>query len=1033
MFSEGRKDVNDEERAGRPSTSTTDEKINEVEKLILANRRITVREVAEDLNISIGSCHSIFINDLGMRRVAAKFVPKLLNCDQKQHRMNIANEMLDSVRDDPNLLQRVITGDEAWVYGYDVETKAQSSQWKLPHEPRPKKARQVRSNVKVLLTVFFDCRGVVHHEFLPQGRTVNKEYYLQVMRNLREAIRQKRPDLWKNKNWLLHHDNAPAHTSLLWRFASRRSPIPLFWHNQSIQLARDDSAELMVQALPGTGLPMLWTPSQRVGVLVWDEVWAVLDVHTLFFGRKSLPRPGVRDIGTRDLISWTYGVHFSGVRRHRVALIVPLVLAMLDCAVVLFAVPESRRLIIPPFPFYVHLDLLGFLSAWLHKRHSKSSKKPARGTVKSVLEVFYKKLKAKCRREKRLARKEAIRAVCSRFHPCLIQKMTSFDIKERIKIVNLYYQMEVSQLYDYLNLSRLAVVKIPFKICWGWKSRTPKWLEDYKQEAKYNRLDDYMCQSMYSVYKGLRSSAALMFSMKMTTRMWRRLLMNPDKYPLPTIPQLLDRLRGGRVFTKLDMAQAYQQLKVDETSAEILAINTPRGLYKVKRLPFGLNSAVGTFQRFVDTLLSGIDGVAVYLDDVLISGRDCDDLKRKTEKALARGLCWWPSMDKDIEKIILICRVCLSCGHDPPKTNIYPWIWPSRPWSRLHIDHAGPFQGKLFLVAVDAYSKWIEAKIVASKSAETTVNTMREMFATHGLPDVIVTDNGTSFTSEVFKTFLKRNGIRHIFCAPYHTASNGQVERAIQTFKNLLRKNSRGNWSIRLARSLLTMRIAVNGTTWKSPAQLLMNRNLKTIVDKFHPESISEGRNRQEDKFTKNWKPHREVEEGQEIMARGYHGSRWLPGVVSEKTGPVSIKVETEDGKLLSRHLDQVRICGESEALPFRSSTPQVTLEIERPPAVQETDSSEGTPKPVLRRSLRIRKPPSDILRVVATQTSKVHKPACEACTYAANIATVPKGIMHSPCTERSLFGPSRLPLWSGSMGVTNQPTGVSESSWQGC
>ncbi|UYV74923.1 hypothetical protein LAZ67_12001814, partial [Cordylochernes scorpioides] len=217
MFSEGREDVNDEERAGRPSTSTTDEKINEVEKMILANRRITIREVAEDLSISIGSCHSIFINDLGMRRVAAKFVPKLLNCDQKQHRMNIANEMLDSVRDDPNLLQRVITGDEAWVYGYDVETKAQSSQWKLPHEPRPKKARQVRSNVKVLMTVFFDCMGVVHHEFLPQSRTVNKEYYLQVMRNLREAIRQKRPDLWKNKNWLLHHDNAPAHTSLLVR------------------------------------------------------------------------------------------------------------------------------------------------------------------------------------------------------------------------------------------------------------------------------------------------------------------------------------------------------------------------------------------------------------------------------------------------------------------------------------------------------------------------------------------------------------------------------------------------------------------------------------------------------------------------------------------------------------------------------------------------------------------------------------------------------------------------------------------------
>ncbi|UYV84313.1 hypothetical protein LAZ67_X001823 [Cordylochernes scorpioides] len=248
MFSEGREDVNDEELAGRPSTSTTDEKINEVEKMILANRRITVREVAEDLNISIGSCHSIFINDLGMRRVAAKFVPKLLNCDQKQHRINITNEMLDSVRDDPNLLQRVITGDEAWVYGYDVETKAQSSQWKLPHEPRPKKARQVRSNVKVLLTVFFDCRDVVHHEFLPQGRTANKEYYLQVMRNLREAIRQKRPDLWKNKNWLLHHDNAPAHTSLLVRdflaktntlMMPRSHRIPQIWPPVTFSCSRN--------------------------------------------------------------------------------------------------------------------------------------------------------------------------------------------------------------------------------------------------------------------------------------------------------------------------------------------------------------------------------------------------------------------------------------------------------------------------------------------------------------------------------------------------------------------------------------------------------------------------------------------------------------------------------------------------------------------------------------------------------------------------------------------------------------------------
>ncbi|UYV75744.1 hypothetical protein LAZ67_13001188 [Cordylochernes scorpioides] len=142
-----------------------------------------------------------------MRRVAAKFVPNCSIADQKQHRINIANEMLDSVRDDPNLLQRVITGDEAWVYGYDVEPKLNIS---MEAAARTKTEKSAPNSVECerAWCIMSSCHRV---------RTVNKEYYLQVMRNLREAIRQKRPDLWKNKNWRLHHDNAPAHTSLLVR------------------------------------------------------------------------------------------------------------------------------------------------------------------------------------------------------------------------------------------------------------------------------------------------------------------------------------------------------------------------------------------------------------------------------------------------------------------------------------------------------------------------------------------------------------------------------------------------------------------------------------------------------------------------------------------------------------------------------------------------------------------------------------------------------------------------------------------------
>ena len=69
--------------------------------------------------------------------------------------------------------------------------------------------------MKVLLTVFFDCNGVVHHEFLPHCHTLRKEYYLEVLSRLRKAIRQKRTELWKNQSWILHHDNAPVHTSML--------------------------------------------------------------------------------------------------------------------------------------------------------------------------------------------------------------------------------------------------------------------------------------------------------------------------------------------------------------------------------------------------------------------------------------------------------------------------------------------------------------------------------------------------------------------------------------------------------------------------------------------------------------------------------------------------------------------------------------------------------------------------------------------------------------------------------------------------
>jgi len=95
--------------------------------VIWGNKSLTVREVADKVCISIGSCHQIFTEKLQMNHVSAKFVPHLLTDDQKENRVEISQELLVNANGNENFLKNIITGDETWVYGYDVETKMQSS------------------------------------------------------------------------------------------------------------------------------------------------------------------------------------------------------------------------------------------------------------------------------------------------------------------------------------------------------------------------------------------------------------------------------------------------------------------------------------------------------------------------------------------------------------------------------------------------------------------------------------------------------------------------------------------------------------------------------------------------------------------------------------------------------------------------------------------------------------------------------------------------------------------------------------------
>ncbi|KAG5314739.1 SETMR methyltransferase, partial [Acromyrmex insinuator] len=125
-FRSGRESVEDNERSSRPSTSKTDENINKVREMLANNRKLTIRELAEDLNIAYGSIQDIVVNDLGLRRVAAKLVPKELNFMQKRDRVDIAKDMISKTESDPTFIKRIITGDETWVYEYDTQSRHQA-------------------------------------------------------------------------------------------------------------------------------------------------------------------------------------------------------------------------------------------------------------------------------------------------------------------------------------------------------------------------------------------------------------------------------------------------------------------------------------------------------------------------------------------------------------------------------------------------------------------------------------------------------------------------------------------------------------------------------------------------------------------------------------------------------------------------------------------------------------------------------------------------------------------------------------------
>jgi len=180
-FKNGQETLEDDQRSGRPSTSRTAKMIEKVRQLIQCDRRMTIVELEQEVGISHGSIHAICSDDLKMRHVSVKFVPRQLTTDRMECRMMVAADLFEKSMQDPTFLIKIVMGDESWVFAYDLETKVHSAEWHTTSSPRPKKSCLVKSKEKVMLIAFFDIDGVVHHEFVPPGQTVNGHFYMQVL------------------------------------------------------------------------------------------------------------------------------------------------------------------------------------------------------------------------------------------------------------------------------------------------------------------------------------------------------------------------------------------------------------------------------------------------------------------------------------------------------------------------------------------------------------------------------------------------------------------------------------------------------------------------------------------------------------------------------------------------------------------------------------------------------------------------------------------------------------------------------------
>ena len=357
-------------------------------------------------------------------------------------------------------------------------------------------------------------------------------------------------------------------------------------------------------------------------------------------------------------------------------------------------------------------------------------------------------------------------------------------------------------------------------------------------------------------------------------------------------------------------------------------------------------------------------------------------------KLKAATVMFWPNMNRDIDLKVAECPICVTYSRSNQREPMIPHELPSRPWAKLGSD-IFEFAGKDYLVVVDYFSKYPEVISLPSKTATSVIAALKSVFARHGIPDVLVSDN-MPFASAMFRQFASDWGFQVITSSPTYPQSNGQSERFVQTVKNIMRKSREEGRDIHLA--LLEYRNTPLSGLSASPAQLLMSRRLKDRLPStsrlLRPAIVSgacEGLNRRQKRqkhyFDKGTRPLKLHNLGDSVRVR--LGKTWEHAQISgNHETPRSYIVTTEDGRTYRRNKrvlkwspDKACVVPDSLPLtmgrqtpPFRSDeyptgasetfeSPKTT----QPPDIAETITEgvpKGSPSPACRRSQRMTQAP---------------------------------------------------------------------------